>query len=258
VSSIVSGAPDDPPVIQIVTPSEEARRLWEMATRLARELGKETRWAVIGGLMVQLHAFEHQSDSRLTDDIDLLGDSRQRPSMTRRIAKLLQSGGATMRTPPRSDSNLGYRFEADGAIVEVLGPDGVKTEPKTIGKHTTFEVPGGTQALNRSEVVMVSVEGGPAVAMRRPSLLGAILIKARAVAKQRKDKFDSDRQDLTLLLSLVDDPRMLAAKGELGKSERAWLRDIEAKIDFRDSALSELFPPETLTRAAQAYRLLIA
>jgi len=162
-----------------------------------------------------------------------------------------------MKTPSRSGGDLGYRFEVDGAIVEVLGPDGVKTDPKTIGKHTTIEVPGGTQALKRSEIVMVSVEGGPAVAMRRPSLLGAILIKARVVARARKDKFESDRQDLILLLGLVEDPRMLATEGGLKRSERQWLRAIEAKIDFRDPALSDLFSPETLTRAEQAYRLLV-
>jgi hypothetical protein len=189
-----------------------------MAARLAHELGEAPRWTLVGGLMVQLHAFEHQSDSRLTDDIDVLGDSRQRPSMTQHI----------------------------------------KTNPKTIGKYTTFRVPGGTQALNRSEIVMVSVNREPAVAMRRPSLLGAILIKARVVAKKRKKKFDSDRQDLILLLSLIDDPRTLASEGDLKKSERKWLLNIEEKIGFSDPVLLDLFPPEALTRATQAFRLLIS
>jgi hypothetical protein len=125
------------------------------------------------------------------------------------------------------------------------------------GKHTTLQVPGGTQALNRSEVVMVSVDGAPAVAMRRPSLLGAILIEARALARERKGKLDSDRQDLVLLLSLIDDPRTLAANGGLRKTERNWLRGIEEKIGFSDPVLSGLFTPDTLTRAIQAHRLLV-
>jgi hypothetical protein len=228
-----------------------------MATRLARELGEEPTWALVGGLMVQLHAFEHQASSRLTDDIDVLGDSRQRPSMTTQIAALLQRYGAKMKMPPRSSKDLGYMFELDGAIVEVLGPDGVKSNPKTIGKYTTFQIPGGTQALNRSEIVMVSVEGDPAVAMRRPSLLAAVLIKSRVVAKEREEKYDSDRQDLILLLSLIDDPRGIATEGRLKKSERKWLRNIEAKIDPSDPVLSDLFPAETMRRATQAHRLLI-
>ena len=250
-------APGNPPVIHIETPSEESKRLWGKAIEIARELGEGTRWALVGGMMVQLHAFEHQSDSRLTDDIDVLGDSRQRPSMTQRIAEVLQERGGEMTMPPTSNEDLGYKFDVDGDIIEVLGPDGVKGDPRTIGKYTTFKVPGGTQALNRSEVVMVTMEGEPAVAMRRPSLLGAILIKARVVAKERKEKFDSDRQDLVLLLSLIDDPRALAVEGELKKSERKWLRNIEEKIGFSDPPIPGLFPAETLARAAQAFRLLI-
>lgn len=256
-SSIASGAMADRPIVRVATTSDDSRRLWRTATQLAGELGEATRWAVIGGLMVQLHAFEHQSDSRLTEDVDVLGDSRQRPSMTQHIAELLQRAGAKMEMPSRANSSLAYKFEVDGALVEVLGPDGVRAKPKTVGKYTTFEVPGGTQALNRSEVVMVSVDGEPPVALRRPSLLGAILIKARVVAKERKKKFDSDRQDLVLLLSLIDDPRALATEGELKKTEKRWLRNVEQKLNFSDPTLQNLFSPEKIKRAEQALHLLI-
>lgn len=247
----------DPPVVYIEPPSERSRRLWSTALEIARELGESERWTLVGGLMVQLHAFERQSSSRLTDDIDVLGDSRRRPQMTQRIAEMLQERGGAMRMPPSSDEDLGYQFDLDGETVEVLGPDGVKDDPRTIGKYTTFQVPGGTQALNRSEAVMVAVGGSPAVAMRRPSLLGAILIKARAVAEERKEKYDSDRQDLVLLLSLIDDPRALATEGGLKVSERKWLLAIDQKVGFSESPISALFPPATLTRARQALRLLI-
>lgn len=249
--------PAEPPVVSIEAPSEESKRLWGRALKLAREFGESTRWTLVGGLMVQLHAFEHQGNSRLTDDIDVLGDSRRRPHMTQRIAEILQERGGEMKTPPSSNEDLGYQFDMGGETVEVLGPDGVKVDPETIGKFTTIKVPGGTQALNRSEVVMVEMDGKPAVAMRRPSLLGAILLKARVVAKKRKEKFDSDRQDLVLLLSFVEDPRAMAAEGELKGSEKKWLRAIEEKIGFSKSPISELFPRETLTRARQAFRLLI-
>jgi len=245
------------PVVFVETPSEESRRLWVKALGIARELGESTRWTLVGGLMVQLHAFEHQSTSRLTDDIDVLGDSRRRPHMTRRIAEVIQGRGGKMRMPPSSNEELGYQFDLDGDTVEVLGPDGVKADPETVGRYTTFKVPGGTQALNRSEAVMVKVDGGAAARVRRPNLLGAILIKARVVAKERKEKFDSDRQDLVLLLNLVDDARALAAGGKMKKSEKKWLLAIEEKIGFSEPPISELFPPEALTRARQAFRLLI-
>ncbi len=53
---------------------------------------------------------------------------------------------------------------------------------------------------------MVSLDGGEPVAVRRPNLLGAILIKARVLVKKRDGKYESDRQDLIRLLTYVDDP----------------------------------------------------
>jgi hypothetical protein len=64
-------------------------------------------------------------------------------------------------------------------------------------------------------------------------------------------------QDLILLLSLVEDPRVLATEGALSRDERGWLRRVAKKLDFADPALADLIPLEELTRAEQAYRLLI-
>ena len=100
--------------------------------------------------------------------------------------------------------------------------------------------------------------------MRRPSLLGAILIKARVVAARRKEKFDSDRQDLLRLLSYVDDPRALARREKLKSSEKRWLRKVEDSLNFGPFPNPDLFPeadlfPDiVLQRAEQAFRLLSA
>lgn len=243
-------------IIDINPPTQEAKRLWAKALELAEAFGPHESWSLVGGLMVQLHAFERSSRSRLTIDIDFLGDSRRRPPMTEQIAKVLVERGGEMAMPPVSNENLGYKFELDGEIIEVLGSEGVRRDPKTLGKHTTFQVPGGTQALARTEIVRVSLDGGPVVALRRPSLLGAILIKARVVAKQR-DKFQSDRQDLIRLLSFVENPRALAKAEELTKSQKKWLRDVGPLLAFDDPTLATFFPGDEVARAEPAYRLLI-
>ncbi|HEU5252382.1 MAG TPA: hypothetical protein VFU16_03525 [Solirubrobacterales bacterium] len=242
-------------VVHVDPPTAEAKRLWKSALELAQDFGVDERWALVGGLMVQLHAIEHSRASRLTADIDFLGDSRRRPAMTVQMAEALKERGGEMAMPSLSNENLGYRFEVDGSIVEILGSDGVRRDPKTLGRYTTFQVPGGTQALTRCEVVEVSLDGGEPVAIRRPNLLGAILLKARVVKKQR-DKFESDRQDLIRLLSLVEDPRALAE--ELRGSERKWLRGVEELLAWRDGGLTDLFTSEDLAAAEGAYRLLIA
>ena len=245
-----------PRAVVIRPPTEDARRIWSLVLSLAAEFGPDREWSLVGGLMVQLHGFEHDDDPRPTADIDVLGGARRPPRMTEQIAELLVERGAEIATPPRSNPDLGYRFEIEGETIELLGPDGLRCDPKTIAGLRTFQAAGGSQALRRTEIVLVSIDGAESVAVRRPSLLGAILIKARVVAKRRKGKYASDRQDLVRLLGYVDDPRGLADEEKLKSSEKRWLRDADTAIDFDDAALSVLFPEEALVRARQTVRLL--
>jgi hypothetical protein len=221
---------------------------------LAREFGPDREWSLIGGMMVQLHAFEHDDGPRPTADIDLLGGAKRSPRMTETMASLLVERGAEVAEPPRSNPDLGYRFDFEGETVEILGPDGLRGDPKTIGGLKTFQAAGGSQALRRTEVVLVSFEGEEPVAVRRPNLLGAILIKARVVVKKRQEKHESDRQDLVRLLTYVDDARALGVG--MSRKEPAWLRDAQAAIDFDDPVLSGQFVAERLGRARLALQLL--
>jgi hypothetical protein len=245
----------DVTTVEIDPPTPEATKLWKKALELADAFGADESWCLIGGLMVQLHALEHGATIRPTGDIDLLGDSRRRPPMTERIAETLVERGGEMATPPPGDDRLGFRFEIDGQVVEVLGPEGLRADPATLGKHSTFQTPGGTQALRRAETVDVVLRGGPSARLRRPSLLGAILLKARVVAKRRPHKFASDRQDLLDLLTFIEDPRVSAR--ELKRTERSWLCKVESPL-FDDPEQSQALAPVELARAEQAYRLLIA
>ena len=205
--------------------------------------------------MLQLYGFEYDDDLRATVDIDVLGGSRERPAMTKRAAQIVVDRGGKMAMPPRSTKDLGYRFELDGDVVEILGPDGLKSAPPTVGKQTTIQVEGGTQALRRAETILVSLGDRPPTELRRPDLLGAILIKARVVARKR-DKFESDRQDVIRLLSYIGDPRALAVDGGLRSTERTWLRKIEGLLAFDDPGLTRLFSAEVVERARQAFALL--
>lgn len=236
-------------------PTNEAKRLWRTLGELAAKFGADQDWCLIGGLMVQLHAYEHGSDSRPTSDIDVLGDARRRPSMTERIAQILKDLGGELSVPPSTDERIGYQFEVQGETVEVLGPEGLKDYPRTLGSLETIMVGGGTQALNRTEKVAISIDGAKPVVVRRPRLLGAILIKARALAAVR-DKLAEHRQDLVRLLSLVDDPRALAESERLTGKERTWIEAVEKDLAFDDPVLLELFSETEVKRARQAFTLL--
>lgn len=94
--------------------------------------------------------------------------------------------------------------------------------------------------------------------VRRPSLLGAILLKARAVAAKRLGKVDSDRQDLLRLLSFVRDPKNLAAHGGMSSKEVGWLRAVESSLEFEGPPSGGIFTLAERVAAAQVFQLLRA
>jgi len=237
--------------IEIHPGDESARKLWEAVSKLANHLPRQG-WCLVGGLMVQLHAFEHAVSPRPTGDIDLLGDARARPSVTEQVGRAIDELGGELVEPPSTDPKLGQRFEIDGQAIDVLGPDGLRASPRTLGKQVTVQIPGGTQALHRSESVEVSIDGGPPFQLLRPSLLGAMLLKARALRVHSRP--DDQREDLVLLLSFVADPSALA--GELNHNELRWLKEAEERLRL-DERVGRLDEP-TVRRARQALGLLTA
>ena len=136
-------------VIEIAPPDEASRRLWHAVGDLAELLPRD--WTLVGGLMVQLHALEHNvPDVRVTVDIDVLGQARP-PGPLQAIDRALIDAGFDAH-PPDPD-NYGYRYERDGLIVDVLAPDGIRPPPTLDGSRHAVGIPGGSQALARSETV---------------------------------------------------------------------------------------------------------
>jgi hypothetical protein len=72
----------------------ETMALWRTVAKVAPALeDQHMRWCLVGGLMVALFAIEAGQISRPTADIDILGDTRQRPSGTEWIATQLTKLG---------------------------------------------------------------------------------------------------------------------------------------------------------------------
>lgn len=113
----------------------------------------------------------------------------------------------------------------------------------------TVQVPGGSQALRRTELKHVRV-GTSEGAVPRPNLLGAILLKARAVTVDERP--DAQRLDLAFLCSLVADPRALRAA--MSSKEPAWLRARAEMADRQSSVWLGLGPDAD--DAYLAFRLL--
>lgn len=245
-------------MIVIQVDSDEGRRLWARTLDLAERFGPDEAWSLVGGLMVQLHAIEHGATQRPTEDIDVLADARGSRSMTQEVAKILQDLRATLVDSSILHPNKGFRFTLeDGHVVDVLGPDGLKTPPRTVAHRETFGIPGGTQALRRTEKISVALEGGERAIVRRPNLLGAVLIKARSVMDRdanNREKIESDRRDLILLLSFVKDPRAMA--DETRKTERKWLRNAGVRLRIDSPDLEQTLLSDDLQNARAAYAIM--
>jgi hypothetical protein len=240
--------------IRIELSDPDAMDLWRAVAKVASALGEDRRWCLVGGLMVALFAIEAQQTQRATTDIDVLADARARPSGTEWASGRLEALGATVHELQRSKPARGFRFDLDSQIVDVLAPDGLgPSGATTTGKLQTIQIPGGTQALNRTEIVEIVIDD-KAVALRRPKLIAAILLKARALRVHSRP--EDQRHDLVTLLSLLDDPR--TARTELTNKEIGWLRSISDRLSIDDHSFQESFEAARLRAARAAYRVLTA
>lgn len=235
-----------PRQVQVDLREDASVEVWAALVAIAGELPEE--WVVVGGVMVQLHALERGvQDVRITRDIDLLVQARPQGALSR-VAMALSERGFVADTAVAD--GYAHRFARDGVIIDLLAPDGIKPPPRLFGRQKAIGVPGGSQALSRAEEVKVLVCGRPPFVLRRPTLLGAILIKARALMTHADP--DAQREDLLRLLSLIEDPR--APGMQLKTSERRWLRAAEPRLaPDRSSGISG----DTTRLARLAVRVLI-
>jgi hypothetical protein len=177
--------------------------------------------------------------------IEVLGQARPQGALDA-INDALEAAGFESLGP--DVDGFAHRYRRGPLTIDVLSPEGIRP-PATIGGQKAVGIPGGTQALSRAELVTVAV-GGREFDLRRPTLLGAILIKTRSLMKHADP--EAQREDLLRLLALVEDPRAMAV--DLRPTERRWLRDAESRLDFEAYTLLDA---RVVRRAEQAFRLLV-
>ena len=186
-------------------------QLWDVLLDLG---ASRLPWTLIGGQMVLLHALEHgQMPPVISQDGDLLADVRADPAALRAMVDWLGELGFA----PEGITTDGraHRYTRRAAprpvVIDVLAPDGLgpRTKLITTPPGRTIQVPAGTQALERTEIVRVR-HGRRTGPLPRPSLLAAIVGKAAACALPG-DPARHER-DLALLCVLVADPFAMRAQ----------------------------------------------
>jgi hypothetical protein len=223
--------------------------LWDALIELSEVRPGE--WTLIGGQMVFLHALEHDTTPpRISTDLDVLVNARVAGRPVAAFAAGLEDLG--FEQDGISPDGIAHRYRRNRVMIDVLAPEGLgeRTDLTTTPPGRTLQVPGGTQALDRTELVPVvtSTRSGH---VPRPSLLGALVGKAMAVAVD--DLPDAQRLDFVFLLSLVDDPFALA--DQLTQTDRRRIRVRNELIDGDHRVWSEL-DPESRDRARAALRIL--
>jgi hypothetical protein len=223
---------------------------WDALLDLASR--KPEGWTLIGAQMVAVHGWERGRNlPRATVDVDVLVNVRVIQDGTAGFSRVLVADGYELEGVDAF--GIGHRFSNGRIKVDVLAPDGLaggKTRLTTVPPARTVSVPGGTQALRRSRQVEIK-RGSRAGQIPCPDLLGAILLKARAV--EVGDVPEAQLSDLAFLLGLVEDPRRLGQ--QLQGRERGWLRRRRKLLDRSDKAWRDL-PEEMADNGCIAFRIL--
>ncbi len=240
-------------MIEITPRGDADAATWHALLDLAQRI--PGGWTLIGAQMVAVHASIHgRMLPRATRDFDVLADQRLAATQAEKVSSELIALGFALDTAETISSEVNHRFHraSDGVVVDVLAPDGLgpRHHAGTIPPYRTISVPGGTWALGRTTLIDVEIAGRRGT-IPVPDILGAILIKARAIATARAA---THRQDFVLLLSLLDDP--LTARDLLTPGQRTTLRKLAGMFDEHPEAAASVPDPRHLALAERALAVL--
>lgn len=117
--------------VTIAPRDPETAGLWDDLGRLVAQV-LPADWTLVGGLMVQLHAYEAgEMGVRVTTDIDILGDARKQKAIEK-IARALDDDGFELE-PPSPTDGVSHRWRRGELIVDLLAPDGLRGDPPMLG-----------------------------------------------------------------------------------------------------------------------------
>jgi hypothetical protein len=181
----------------------------------------------------------------------VVGVWTRRDALSRAAVYLIDSG---FTESPASDG-FGYRFVRGKTTIDVMIPEGLDRQqryPKTTSGRPGPQADGGNQALTRAERVPVNLSGRVGY-VRRPTFLGALVVKARAWIVDSRNP-ERHAQDLVALAEVaLGDPRAVIsqARPDDRQAIRAALRHLPADGRLLRAAEEPSAVHSLLTRLAQ-------
>lgn len=161
-------------------------------------------WALVGGLMTQVHAMlAGVAPRRTTHDVDLLVDVLARRASVTSVVADLRSRGFEAQEPGWPGSPF-HRMRRGADVVDILVADHLPRHlSQRVSGRPVMAIEGGAQALGR--LIEVEIVVGDSVAtVKAPDLLGALVLKAAASAADNRDA-GRHLGDAALLAALVTD-----------------------------------------------------
>lgn len=232
---------DRPPVVFPPLPGHQ-QRMWTTILELERS-GQP--WVLVGGQMTMLHCLENDvQPGRATDDGDIVLNVWTRRESLRLTTRFLRDRGYS---EDKTSDGYGYRFRREGTdVIDILLPEGLerqRTYPTTSSGRPGLSTLGANQALSRAERVPVTV-GGVEGHLRRPNLLGAIVVKAHAFVTDSRD-VDRHAEDIVTLAGLaLRDPR--ATLSRAAAHDRKPVRSFVANLSVGHRYLRPARDPEAV------------
>jgi hypothetical protein len=155
-------------------------------------------WVLVGGQMTMIHCLENGIHAyRATDDGDVVLGVWTRRNALKTTSRFLQDRHFR---PVDTSDGFGYRYAREDTIIDLLLPEGLdrqRQQPTTATGKRGLSVDGGNQALIRAERLPVQL-GDRAGHIRRPNILGALIVKAAALRADSRNP-DRHREDIALL-----------------------------------------------------------
>jgi hypothetical protein len=208
-----------------LSPAQEASwlGLMELYDRLPDQ------WTLIGGQLVHLHCAERSyAPRRPTPDIDTVLDLRANPQILLHFTQALLDIGFTSAGVTAEDKQ--HRFIRGEASIDVVIPHNIGERlPRRKGAtgSETLQTPGGLQALARSQTIDVTIAGHRGH-VRRPNLVGALIVKAAAHTVPSDGHKGRRRSDFATLAAMVS--RHDFATETLTRHERRYLQTMTAAV----------------------------
>lgn len=248
-----TSAPEQPPIVDsrivLANRPDVPEDIWSVLIDLASTL-RPTEWCLIGGQMVAFRAsIASVPAPRTSDDLDVLSNLYLHPDAVARCTRTIRDLGFEVEKLHTS----GHRFTRGRLAVDILAPDHPpkRAALRTVGRRTTVEVPGGTQALQRLELVRVEYAARE-VLVPIPNLLGALLLKADATRLHEPDRH---LLDVAFLTSLVVDP--LELRSALAGSDPRRLRAADTHLADADHRAWRALGRDRQRAAYATWRLLV-